>query len=226
MSQREWRRVAEGLLPEVRSRQLADLLFSLVGRLRHGSPSPDLMARAFAFAGYCLHPDRHAAVREAIVQDFLRHLASDNALRPALAAYFAEDLHRLTPLLANALPDDELAAWSEAAAAAARPPRIDWSPADLEALHEHATANERRLAASVGCGCFYCLAEFAPTEIVEWIPEVDGQQTPSGRTALCPRCGIDAVLPSDIPRTPVTAALLAAMQAYWFGAEAPSPPVV
>jgi hypothetical protein len=36
-----------------------------------------------------------------------------------------------------------------------------------------------------------------------------------GVTALCPRCGIDAVLPSAVP-VALTAELLAAMHAHWF----------
>jgi hypothetical protein len=35
-------------------------------------------------------------------------------------------------------------------------------------------------------GCFYCLAEYPFARIAEWIDD--------GKTALCPHCGIDAVL--------------------------------
>lgn len=36
------------------------------------------------------------------------------------------------------------------------------------------------------CGCFYCLAIFQGNEIAQWIDD--------GKTALCPKCGIDSVL--------------------------------
>ena len=44
---------------------------------------------------------------------------------------------------------------------------------------------------STVCGCFYCCAEFEPGEIHEW---VDADEQGLGQTALCPRCGIDAVI--------------------------------
>lgn len=36
------------------------------------------------------------------------------------------------------------------------------------------------------CGCFYCLATYPGTEIIEWIDD--------GATALCPKCSVDSVL--------------------------------
>lgn len=36
------------------------------------------------------------------------------------------------------------------------------------------------------CGCYYCTQIYSPQEIKEW---VDNQQT-----AICPKCGIDAVV--------------------------------
>lgn len=43
------------------------------------------------------------------------------------------------------------------------------------------------------CGCFYCLATFTSTEIIEWIDEPNG-----GETAICPKCGIINVKGVDI----------------------------
>jgi len=37
-----------------------------------------------------------------------------------------------------------------------------------------------------------------------------------GQTAVCPRCGIDAVLPDSVPGAPLTLTLLSDMQAFWF----------
>jgi hypothetical protein len=65
-------------------------------------------------------------------------------------------------------------------------------------------------------GCFYCLAMYSPPEIVEWIDEPIGATgVMQAVTALCPRCGIDAVLPSAAPIA-LTAELLAEMHQRWF----------
>jgi hypothetical protein len=37
------------------------------------------------------------------------------------------------------------------------------------------------------CGCFFCLRTYPSSEIVDF--------TDQGKTAFCPHCGIDAVLP-------------------------------
>lgn len=57
------------------------------------------------------------------------------------------------------------------------------------------------------CGCFHCLAVFAPEEITGWC---DGEQT-----ARCPRCGLDSVLPGGTEG--VEAETLQAMEGFWFG---------
>jgi hypothetical protein len=41
------------------------------------------------------------------------------------------------------------------------------------------------------CGCFYCLETFPAEEVEEYVDKFCGECI----TALCPRCGIDAVLP-------------------------------
>jgi hypothetical protein len=46
-----------------------------------------------------------------------------------------------------------------------------------------------RLEKVATCGCYYCLRTYSPKEIREW---VDGQET-----ALCPKCGIDSVVPYE-----------------------------
>ena len=57
------------------------------------------------------------------------------------------------------------------------------------------------------CGCFYCLAVYSPSEIGDWI---DGDDT-----ALCPKCGIDAVIGSQ-SGYPLTQEFLGKMQKHWF----------
>jgi hypothetical protein len=62
---------------------------------------------------------------------------------------------------------------------------------DLTSVHKSCFKNRAQLEQSDACGCFYCLATYAPAEVTEWVTEDDGQQT-----ALCPRCGIDSVVGS------------------------------
>lgn len=57
------------------------------------------------------------------------------------------------------------------------------------------------------CGCFHCESFFSPKEVTEWVD--------NGSTALCPRCGIDAVLP-EVPLFALDAALLKEMRQFWF----------
>jgi hypothetical protein len=77
----------------------------------------------------------------------------------------------------------------------------------LRAAHRHSSQHREAVLASELCACFYCLAHFAPGEIEEW---VDGEQT-----ALCPRCGVDAVLGSASPY-PLTSGFLRQMHDFWF----------
>ena len=78
----------------------------------------------------------------------------------------------------------------------------------LRAAHRHSARHADEVTSSAACGCFYCLEIFAPDEIEEWI-------TQEG-TALCPRCGIDAVI-GDLSGFPVARrAFLQAMHRLWF----------
>jgi hypothetical protein len=82
----------------------------------------------------------------------------------------------------------------------------------LEA-HRHSTLNAREIASSTICGCFYCREMYVPAEVTEWIDDtIHGQE---GRTALCPKCGIDSVIGSAAG-FPITAEFLAAMRERWF----------
>ena len=65
------------------------------------------------------------------------------------------------------------------------------------------------MMASDKCGCFYCLEVFDAQQVSEWI---DRQET-----ALCPYCGIDAVLGSAAG-FPLTRPFLREMRRYWFSA--------
>lgn len=79
---------------------------------------------------------------------------------------------------------------------------------ELLAAHEHCKHNKEEILASENCVCFYCAAHFKPAEIVKWVDK-------GGETALCPECGIDAVIGDksglDIDEN------MAEMYEYWFG---------
>lgn len=61
----------------------------------------------------------------------------------------------------------------------------------LRAAQKHCSVHRAEVLASGVCGCFHCLELFAPSSIVKWA-DVDGEGI--GQTALCPRCGVDAVI--------------------------------
>ena len=83
---------------------------------------------------------------------------------------------------------------------------------DYFRAHEHSSNHREELSRSALCGCFYCLETFGPGEIAEWTDERDGV----GTCALCPRCGIDAVIGSA-SGFPVNAEFLRQMHERWFG---------
>jgi hypothetical protein len=77
----------------------------------------------------------------------------------------------------------------------------------LKAAHDHSSNHRQVVEKSRVCGCFYCQETFAPETIKEWI---DG-----GETALCPHCGIDAVI-GDASEVELSAEFLEAMHYMWF----------
>lgn len=80
----------------------------------------------------------------------------------------------------------------------------------LSRLQELSFDNREALGKSALFGCFFCISTDASPRIKKW--------TDNGVTALCPRCGIDAVLPGVTDTK-----LLAAMCERWFTNIAPSP---
>ena len=95
------------------------------------------------------------------------------------------------------------------------------SVADLESIWRYCTHHRDLLARSDRAGCFHCGAVFSPSEITEWIDEPpakpSGGVTASGVTALCSRCGMDAVLPSAT--VSISPDLLAEMAEHYFGGQ-------
>ena len=80
------------------------------------------------------------------------------------------------------------------------------------AAHGHSSRHRREILASETCGCFYCLAVFAPDQIVQWYRWTKAED----ETAVCPHCGIDSVIGSS-SGYPITREFLSQMQRHWFG---------
>lgn len=78
---------------------------------------------------------------------------------------------------------------------------------DIELAHRRSIRHRKEVLASSMCGCFYCRSQFPPEEIERW---VDG-----GETALCPHCGVDAVI-GDASGFPLTVEFLTKMYDRWF----------
>ena len=84
---------------------------------------------------------------------------------------------------------------------------------DVIDAHRRSFRHREEVVASDKCGCFYCCEIFPPSAITEWVDE--DETTGIGQTALCPLCGIDAVIGSA-SGYPITDKFLSAMQAHWF----------
>jgi len=57
----------------------------------------------------------------------------------------------------------------------------------LKDIHSQSSNHIKAIKRSSMVGCFYCKIIFDPKSIVEWVD--------SDTTAICPHCGVDAVLP-------------------------------
>ena len=74
-------------------------------------------------------------------------------------------------------------------------------------IYRHTLNNRMEISKSSRCGCISCRTIFAATEVVDYID--------AGQTALCPECGIDAVI-GDATGVELTAELLATMNKKYF----------
>ena len=82
---------------------------------------------------------------------------------------------------------------------------------EVRSAHDHSSNHRAEVADSTLCGCFHCCETFPPGEINEWVDEVEGV----GQTALCPKCGIDAVV-GDRAGFGVSRGFLEMMRLRWF----------
>ncbi len=83
------------------------------------------------------------------------------------------------------------------------------SSPDHVLARDHATRNRDEILASTHCGCLYCTSVFTPSDVADWVKDDKGE------TAICPRCGVDAVL-GDRAGYPLTEDFLRRMHGRWF----------
>jgi hypothetical protein len=78
----------------------------------------------------------------------------------------------------------------------------------LKSVKPYAAASHHRaqVLRSSTCGCFHCLSTFSPMSITHWVDD--------GTTALCPVCGVNAVIGSDSGSL-ITRELLEELQHQW-----------
>jgi hypothetical protein len=81
---------------------------------------------------------------------------------------------------------------------------------DIAAAKKHAENNEDEIQASDECGCFHCLEIFSKDEIEDWT------ETEEGRSAVCPRCDVEAVV-GDASGLALTEELLDAVRQDVYG---------
>ncbi len=76
---------------------------------------------------------------------------------------------------------------------------------ELEELHRCCILHRERILKEETIGCFFCRNISDVSEIKEWVDR--------GSTALCPKCGVDAILPGSL----CDESVLIQMDNYWFG---------
>ena len=86
-----------------------------------------------------------------------------------------------------------------------------WTIDALKAIYSHSIRNEESIRKSNLCGCFHCISILAATEFKssQMVVEKDGF-----KTAICPICGIDAVLGDA--SVEITAEILEALNEHYF----------
>lgn len=90
---------------------------------------------------------------------------------------------------------------------------------ELLAAYRYTTNNWVQIESSTWCGCCSCMQIFPRDEVVAWtgldMANVNDPGAVEQQTALCPRCGVEAVL-GDKCGFPIHAAFLARMNEAWF----------
>ena len=90
---------------------------------------------------------------------------------------------------------------------------------ELLAAFHYTSKNWAQIQASRVCGCCSCMQVFPADEIIAWTGlEMDNFDDPAAvdkQTALCPRCGGEAVL-GDKSGYPINPQFLCRMNEAWF----------
>jgi len=90
---------------------------------------------------------------------------------------------------------------------------------ELLDAHSHCVRNKAELNLSAKAGCFYCLHSYDASEVWEYIKELSEDEERT--TAMCPKCGVDAVI-GDKSGYPVLDPLfLKRMHSHWFSSVKP-----
>ena len=84
-----------------------------------------------------------------------------------------------------------------------------WTIPELNAFYSHSIRNAESILNSDFCGCFHCISIFPVADIKEMVVEKDGF-----KTAICPICGIDAVLGDA--SVEITAEILEVLNEHFF----------
>jgi uncharacterized CHY-type Zn-finger protein len=85
-----------------------------------------------------------------------------------------------------------------------------YTPEYLKASHSLSFNNYNSIASSAQCACFYCKRLFNKDAIEDWV------KTENEKTAICPHCGIDAVI-GDASNAPIKDnEFIDAMNQAWF----------
>jgi hypothetical protein len=90
---------------------------------------------------------------------------------------------------------------------------MQYQTEQLNALFKQGFRNEQRLRLAHRAGCYSCKEIFPTSEIVGWYDDEPC------RTAECPRCHVDSVVPES-PEFILTPELMKQMQAKFFPSEA------
>ena len=92
-------------------------------------------------------------------------------------------------------------------------PAMRTRPAEpYETYRKHAVDNEIEIVQSKMCGCFFCRSIFSAREVNDWYSDERGM------SALCPECGMDAVI-GDASGITIDKPLLKQMNLLFYGEE-------
>ena len=91
--------------------------------------------------------------------------------------------------------------------------------ADLLAAYRHTLNNWVELGDSAVCGCCNCMQIFPVSDIVAWtgldLSRIDDPAAVAEQTALCPRCGSEALI-GDKSGIALNARFLTEMNDAWY----------